>query len=176
MEGQALIALGSNLPWRGLKPSAILSRALRNLGELGELQARSGWWRTAAWPDPRDPQFLNLVARVRTDLDPQTLLSRLLAIEVALGRERSRSNAPRTLDLDLIDWGGRIIDLPAAGDRSALTLPHPRAHERAFVLLPLRDVAPAWRHPRLGASVDDLIARLSPEQRASAERAPREAE
>jgi 2-amino-4-hydroxy-6-hydroxymethyldihydropteridine diphosphokinase len=170
MDGQALIALGSNLPWRDLKPSAILQSALKKLGELGEVQARSGWWRTEAWPDPKDPPFLNLVARLRTDLEPVDLMIRLLEIETSFGRERSKPNAPRTLDLDLIDYDGRTFDAPAEGDRPALALPHPRMHERAFVLLPLQDVAPAWRHPRLGVSVYDLIARLLPEQRAGVRR------
>ncbi len=169
-EGRALIALGSNLPWRGMKPSAILQAALINLEELGALEARSGWWRTEAWPDPADPPFLNLAARLRTDLEPAALLARLLAVERALGRERGRANAPRTLDLDLIDLGGRILDEPGAPGRPRLELPHPRAHERAFVLLPLRDVAPGWRHPRLGARVEDLIARLPPAQRAGVRR------
>jgi len=171
LRGRALITLGSNLPWRDMKPSAILAAALANLGEIGALEARSGWWRTEAWPDPADPPFLNICARLRVMLEPPELLARLLDIERAFGRERGAANAPRTLDLDLIDHGGAVVDLPAEGSRPRLELPHPRLHERAFVLLPLRDVAPDWRHPRLGLSVDELIARLTPEQRASVRRA-----
>lgn len=170
-DDQAIIALGSNLPWRGMKPSAILSAAMTKLGEVGAVEARSGWWTTEAWPDPKDPRFLNLCVRIRCSLDPVSLLERLLGIESELGRSRSRANAPRTLDLDLIDAGGRVLSLRAEGARPALELPHPRLQERAFVLLPLADVAPDWRHPTLGASVADLIARLSDAQRATARRA-----
>jgi 2-amino-4-hydroxy-6-hydroxymethyldihydropteridine diphosphokinase len=170
-DDMAIIALGSNLPWRGMKPSAILSAAISKLGEIGTVEARSGWWTTDAWPDPKDPKFLNLCVRIRSSLDPVSLLERLLGIEHDLGRVRSRPNAPRTLDLDLVDAGGRVMSLRAEGARPALELPHPRLHERAFVLLPLADVAPDWRHPKLGASVGDLIARLSDAERATARRA-----
>jgi 2-amino-4-hydroxy-6-hydroxymethyldihydropteridine diphosphokinase len=170
-DDMAVIALGSNLPWRDLKPSAILSAAITKLGDIGRVEARSGWWKTDAWPDPKDPEFLNLCVRIRTALDPVGLMARLLEIEAAFGRERGRSNAPRTLDLDLVDAGGRILSVAAEAGRPALELPHPRLQERAFVLLPLADVAPDWRHPKLGASVGDLIARLTPEQRGTARRA-----
>lgn len=170
-DDMCVIALGSNLPWRGMKPSAILLAAITKLGEIGRIEARSGWWKTDAWPDPKDPEFLNLCVRMSASVEPVNLMARLLEIESSFGRERSRSNAPRTLDLDLVDAGGRILSVRAEGGRPALELPHPRLHERAFVLLPLADVAPDWRHPRVGASVGDLIARLAPEQRATARRA-----
>jgi 2-amino-4-hydroxy-6-hydroxymethyldihydropteridine diphosphokinase len=169
-EGRALVALGSNLPWRGREPSAILQTALTKLGAIGALEARSGWWSTPAWPNPADPRFLNLCVRLRFEGEPVALLEALLALERELGRERGAPNAPRTLDLDLIDFDGRVETHPAQDDRPALALPHPRVHERAFVLLPLRDVAPAWRHPTLGVSVATLIERLPAEARAGVRR------
>ncbi len=89
----------------------------------------------------------------------------LLALESAFGRQRSLANAPRTLDLDLIDHGGRVRE-----ETPALLLPHPRAHERAFVLLPLRDVAPRWRHPKLGTGLQALFETLGTDALAEVER------
>lgn len=106
--------------------------------------ARSSWWRSAAWPDPSDPAFLNGVVIVRTELDPHALMAALGRIEEVFGRERDRRNAPRTLDLDLIAYG-RL-----SGDMEGLILPHPRAAERLFVMGPLAEIAPAWRHPAGG--------------------------
>ncbi len=171
-EDMAIIALGSNLPWRDLKPSAILAAASNKLGEIGDLEASSGWWRADAWPNPKDPAFINFCVRLRSSMEPTALLARLLEIELELGRTRKRSNAPRTLDLDLIAVGGLVCDLPASGGRPRLELPHPRMHERAFVLLPLADIAPDWRHPKLGATVSDLADRLTLKERAAVRRTP----
>jgi 2-amino-4-hydroxy-6-hydroxymethyldihydropteridine diphosphokinase len=169
-ECRALVALGSNLPWRSMKPSAILLAALEKLGAIGILEARSGWWSTPAWPDPSDPTFLNLCVRLRFGGAPAELLHALLGLERVFGRERGAPNAARTLDLDLIDFDGVVVDRPADGGLPRLALPHPHAHERAFVLLPLLDIAPEWRHPVLGATVGELIARLPPAARAGVRR------
>ena len=94
---------------------------------------------------------------VKGEIPPRTLLDALQAIERRAGRLRGALNAARTLDLDIIDMGGLVRT------ESDPILPHPRAHLRAFVLLPLRDVAPGWRHPLLGETVESLIARLPPQ-------------
>jgi 2-amino-4-hydroxy-6-hydroxymethyldihydropteridine diphosphokinase len=103
------------------------------------------------------PRYLNGVLRIEGDVDPDSLLCLLQAIEKAEGRIRSTRNAPRPLDIDIIDMHGLVRHT------LALQLPHPRAHERAFVLRPLRDVAPEWRHPALGLSVGMLLGRLPPQ-------------
>ena len=113
--------------------------------------ARSSWWRSAAWPDPSDPAFLNGVVIVRTELDPHALMAALGRIEEVFGRRRDRRNAPRTLDLDLIAYG-RL-----SGDLDGLILPHPRAAERLFVMGPLAEIAPGWEHPA-GGRADVLAA------------------
>jgi 2-amino-4-hydroxy-6-hydroxymethyldihydropteridine diphosphokinase len=123
----------------------------------------SPFYRTPAWPDPSDPPFVNAVALVQTPLGPPGLLQALHGIEAAFGRERSRPNAPRTLDLDLIDYDGRVEDGPPL-------LPHPRVTARAFVLRPLADVAPGWTHPVTRQSVAALLAALPEAERLSAER------
>jgi 2-amino-4-hydroxy-6-hydroxymethyldihydropteridine diphosphokinase len=120
---------------------------------------RSRWYETAPVPVSDQPWYVNGVARIETDLEPAELLARLHAVEADFGRVRSIRNAPRLVDLDLLAYDDRVID----GD-GGLELPHPRLHERAFVLLPLADLAPGWRHPRMLRTVEELIAALPPDQ------------
>ena len=119
--------------------------------------ARSRWYESEPVPTSDQPWYVNGVMLVATDLTPEELLARLHAIEASFGRVRRVRNEARPLDLDLIDYAGQVRDGTAPP-----ALPHPRAERRAFVLLPLRDVAPAWRHPVSGRSVSDLIAALPP--------------
>lgn len=107
---------------------------------------------------PGAPWFVNGVARLAGRPDPAALLAALHAIEAAHHRARSYANAPRTLDLDLLDCNG------ALADEADVTLPHPRLHQRGFVLHPLAEVAPRWRHPRTGEGVQPLIAALPAQQ------------
>lgn len=148
-----LIALGANQNSPAGPPAATFRAALDRLAAAGvETLALSRLYSSPAWPDPNDPPYTNAVALVRTDLSPAELLKTLHAVEAALGRERRTANAPRPLDLDLIDYDGRVETGPAIP-----ILPHPRVHERAFVLAPLLDIAPAWRHPVTGESAADLL-------------------
>ena len=154
-----LIALGANLRSSAGEPAATLQAALAALETRGaDVQAVSKFYATPAWPDPNDPPFVNAVAHIETALPPRELLATLHDIEMAFGRRRSERNAPRTLDLDLLDYDGRIETGPPE-------LPHPRMAQRGFVLIPLADVAPGWRHPITGRSLQSLIADLSQEQR-----------
>ena len=149
-----LIALGANLPSRAGGPADTLRAALTSLGVRGiTVERQSGFYESPAWPDPSDPPFVNAVASVRTELTPADLLRVLHEIEDAFGRQRGRRNAPRTLDLDLIDYDERLEQGPPE-------LPHPRMASRAFALLPLRDVAPDWRHPLSGRTISELIAQV----------------
>ena len=147
----ALIALGANLG----KPEAAFRRALERLaGEGVEVVAVSGLWRSPAWPEGSGaPDYLNAVAKVRTGLEAEALMALLHKLEAEAGRRRSVRNAPRELDLDLLDYEGRVV----AGE---LTLPHPRMQSRAFVLLPLWEVEPEWEHPVSGQGVWEMIGRL----------------
>lgn len=154
-----LVSLGANLPWNGHAPQATVLDALTALQNLGVVTARSGLWRSPAWPDASAPAYINAVARLETSLDGADLLERLQALEARFGRVRGERWASRTLDLDIVAMDDRISDDPV------LTLPHPRAHERGFVLAPLRDVAPLWRHPKTGRSVDALWAGLGDARR-----------
>lgn len=155
-----LIGIGSNLASREYEtPTATAAAAVAQLPALGiEVVARSPWYRSEPVPVSDQPWFVNAVAKVATGLEPNALLERLLALEVRFGRLRSAPNAARTLDLDLLDYDGRLVDTPA------LVLPHPRLHERRFVLAPLCDLASDWRHPRIGLTASELLARLPPGQ------------
>ena len=148
-----VVGLGGNLPGGFDSVEALLEAALQRLPGAGlPVLACSRWWRSAAWPDPSAPQYRNGVALIEPRLGPQATLAALLTVEAAFGRRRGEPNAPRTLDLDLIAHGREVIEAPG------LTLPHPRAHERLFVMGPLAEIAPGWRHPSLGVSAADLAA------------------
>lgn len=153
LEAAVIVALGCNDkgPWADCR-EALEAALARFRAEGIDIVARSAWWRSAAWPDPDDPPFLNGVVLVRTEHEPHALMAALGRIEEAFGRERARANAPRTLDLDLVACG-RL-----AGDLDGLILPHPRAAERLFVMGPLAEIAPAWRHPTLDRTAAELAA------------------
>ncbi len=145
---RAFVGLGANLG----DARAALNAALRSLAMLPQttLRRRSSWYRTAP-VDAAGPDFLNAVAELATTLTPEDLLGHLLDIEQVHGRERPYRNAPRTLDLDLLLHGDARIDTPQ------LTLPHPRLHQRAFVLAPLAELWPEGEIAGLGR-LDALLA------------------
>lgn len=155
-----LIAIGANLPGEnGASALATCEAAVVEICAIPglTLRALSPWYRSQAIPVSDQPDYCNGVIRLSGDIAPQALLQALQEIEVRFGRTRSVPNAARTLDLDIIDVRGVVSGEPN------LVLPHPRAHERAFVLWPLRDVAPGWHHPVLCRSVATLVASLPPQ-------------
>jgi 2-amino-4-hydroxy-6-hydroxymethyldihydropteridine diphosphokinase len=161
MSGQRmiLIAIGANLPGRdGASPLATCRAAAEALRALPGLRLLgvSAWYRSAPIPPSGQPDYVNGVAALEGSAEPAGLLAGLQAIEARAGRVRGLPNAARTLDLDIIDLNGLVRDAPDP------VLPHPRAHLRGFVLLPLADVAPAWVHPRLTVGVAALLAALPP--------------
>jgi 2-amino-4-hydroxy-6-hydroxymethyldihydropteridine diphosphokinase len=146
-----ILAIGGNLAGDYPSLEALLEAALSALPPAGlRPLRRSSWWRSAAWPDPSDPPYLNAATIVETSLSPRAVLDALLGLEARFGRLRGAPNAPRTLDLDLIAHGRQVIHEPG------LIIPHPRAHERRFVMGPLAQIAPDWRHPVLGATAAEL--------------------
>jgi 2-amino-4-hydroxy-6-hydroxymethyldihydropteridine diphosphokinase len=141
---RAYVGIGANLG----DPAAQVRRAIDALNALPStrLEAASSLYRTAPVGYADQPDFVNAVAAIDTDLPPRALLDALLSIERAAGRERSFRNAPRTLDLDLLLYGD------AAFHDDVLTVPHPRMHERAFVLAPLAEIAPDAAIPGHGSA------------------------
>ena len=140
------------MPFKGLSGPALVAAALQRLADEGlKLLAVSACHTTAAWPDPSDPLFTNAVAVLHAPgRTAQAVMKLLLEAEAAFGRIRAVRNAPRTLDLDLLDFDGQVIA------QDGLVLPHPRMHERAFVLGPLVEVLPDWRHPVTGFSAKEM--------------------
>ncbi len=160
-----LIGLGANLSSRQYgSPRATLGAALEQLQAHDvEITGRSPWYRSAPVPVSEQPWYVNGVASVTTRLSADALLETLLDVEAGMGRQRSTPNAPRILDLDLLAYDQLSIDKTTAGGIH-VAVPHPRMTDRAFVLLPLRDVAPTWRHPTLSGSLAELIEALAPGQ------------
>lgn len=158
-----LIGLGSNLAGPFESSEALLREAVRVLDceRAVTIRAASGVWLSAPVPASDQPWYRNAVIDIETAYSAEALLSSLQAIEQRFGRVRSAANAARTLDLDLLDFRGEIRDT------SDLVLPHPRMHLRAFVLRPLAQIAPRWVHAVSGATLDDLIAALPPDQSAT---------
>ena len=151
LDDAVIVALGCNDKgaWRDCR-EALEAALARFRAEGIDVLRRSSWWRSAAWPDPGDPPFLNGVVIVRTAHGPHALMAALGRIEEAFGRRRGQPNATRTLDLDLIAYG-RL-----SGDLDGLILPHPRAAERRFVMGPLAEIAPDWRDPAGAGAASDL--------------------
>jgi 2-amino-4-hydroxy-6-hydroxymethyldihydropteridine diphosphokinase len=155
-----LIGLGANLPGSAGSPRQTLEAALDRLVAEGvRVNRRSRFWRTRPVPISDQPWFVNAVAAVETELSAAALLDLLHRIEDAFGRQRSVANAARVLDLDLLAYGRQCLAAPPRP-----LVPHPRLGERAFVLLPIRDIAPAWRHPVSGEALDAMIATLQGDQ------------
>ena len=150
-----LIALGGNVG----DVRATFNKAISNICGMTQaaLLARSSDYATPPWGDEAQPRFINACIEIETSLDPHALLFTLHKVEKKFGRDRASETrwGSRTLDLDLIAHGRLALQTPA------LTLPHPRAHERLFVMGPLAEIAPGWRHPVLGRTATDLAATAS---------------
>ncbi len=160
--GSIFIGAGANLAHPSYSsPRDTLMAALGSLEGRGiEILRLSPWYRSAPVPASDQPWYVNVVAEVATDLPADRLLAELHAVEEAFGRVRTVPNAARFIDLDLLDFCGEI----AAGGPGRATLPHPRMAGRAFVLKPLADLAPEWRHPVTGTPLQSLVAALPADQ------------
>ena len=155
-----LIGIGANISPDGYKtPREGCEAAIASLAELGiDIVAVSPWYETAPVPVSDQPWFNNAVIAATTSMSAADALGALHRVEARFGRIRTMQNAARVLDLDLLDYGGRTYD------EENISIPHPRLHERAFVLLPMRYVAPGYTHPLNGLGIDDLIAALAGDQ------------
>lgn len=145
---EVFLALGTNLGDR----LENLHRALDCIATKIQILQVSSVYETPPWGYTEQPPFLNLVLCGQTELEPQSLLEFLKSCEQALGRKPTFRYGPRLIDLDILAYEDRILETPT------LILPHPHLHERAFVLVPLHEIAPDWRHPRIGKNVSELLA------------------
>jgi len=157
-----LIGLGANLPGRQPSRLANLVASLAALEAAGvRIRARSPWYESAPVPPSGQPWFINAVIEGITLEKPDNLLNMLHEIEESAGRERGVLNAARPLDLDLLAYDEAVVR-PAQPRHGLAVLPHPRLQERAFVLRPLADIAPNWRHPVLLRTARELLDALGP--------------
>ena len=145
------LALGSNLGDRHEN----LRQAVASLSPQIDIKAKSHIYETDPWGYEDQPKFFNMAVRGQTYLEPEPLLKHLKRLEIALGRQTTFANGPRSIDIDILFFDDLILDTPL------LTLPHPRLHERGFVLLPLMDLAPDLVHPLLKKSIRELTASSS---------------
>ena len=152
----AYIGLGANLPGPAGTPEATLAAAAGRLESLGRVTRRSSLYSTEPVGLAEQPRFVNAVVALDTGLAPRTLLTRLLAIEEDFGRDRRKGirNGPRTLDLDILLLGDLCLS------EAGLAIPHPRLAERAFVLVPLHEIAPQAVDPRTHSTVSELLRAL----------------
>tara|TARA_B100000686_G_scaffold352175_1_gene453246 strand:- start:1826 stop:2335 length:510 start_codon:yes stop_codon:yes gene_type:complete len=160
------IGLGANLPSKRFgKPENTLQGIINHLDD-SEIKVLSNArvYKSAPVPVSNDPWYFNTVIGIQTNLSPSQLMLRLLETEIKFGRKRSGVNAPRTIDLDLLDYNGLVINMSVENSGIGLNLPHPRMDKRAFVLLPLNDLDPNWCHPILKISIRKLIKNLDPKQ------------
>ena len=172
-----LIAMGGNLPFQGRAPQIVIADALAELNGVGlSVLAQSRLFRTPCFPVGAGPDYINGAAVLDGgDLTADEILSRLQGVENMFGRAREKRWGGRTLDLDVLAFGDSILPDAAtfahwydlAPEQQTiqtpheLILPHPRMHQRAFVLVPLMDIAPDWVHPVLGKSIGQLCAHLA---------------
>jgi len=147
-EHTVYLALGSNLGDR----LANLKQAIDSLTPQMEVKAKSSVYETLPWGYEDQPKFLNQVVKAKTYLDPEPLLKHLKRLEVALGRQASFPNGPRLIDMDILFYDDLILNT------SSLVIPHPRLHERGFVLLPLMELSPDLVHPLIKKSVREMVA------------------
>ena len=161
-----ILSLGSNLSSKFGNRFDNLNFALSSLESFGILiEKKSSFYETPSYPDKRKPKFINIIISVKTNLPPLNLLSVLLDIEKKLERSRNKKNDPRTCDIDIIDYNKEILNLKY--DNTDLQIPHNQLALRNFVLFPLQEILPNWKHPKTNEFVSALIKKLSDEDRKS---------
>ena len=160
------LGLGSNLPSKYGDTFANINLAISSLEAYGiKVIKRSSFYKTPSYPDRKNPKFINVVILVKTNLPPIDLMSILIFIEEKLERKRGKKNDPRTCDIDIIDYNNQILNLKY--NNSGFTVPHNELTSRNFVLFPLQEISPMWKHPKTKESISNLIQKLNSEDKNS---------
>ena len=145
------LGIGSNL---GNKRNNIDKAKFKLIQNNIKIIQSSSFYESLSWPNPKNPKFLNIVIKIVTNLSPSQLLNKCKEIEISLGRKKGFKNSPRKCDIDILDYNNRNI-------REHIILPHPRMHNRNFVLFPLYELNKAWKHPKSKNNIKTLISSLS---------------
>jgi 2-amino-4-hydroxy-6-hydroxymethyldihydropteridine diphosphokinase len=148
---KVFLAIGSNLGdrFRNIE----LAKMMLSDNKIKILKS-SSFYETLSWPNIKNPKFLNVVLEIETNLRPLSLLDLCKKIEKSLGRKKSKKNSPRVCDIDILDYGKR-------NENNGINLPHPRLHQRNFVLIPLFEISKKWTHPKFKDHIKTLILKLS---------------
>jgi 2-amino-4-hydroxy-6-hydroxymethyldihydropteridine diphosphokinase len=160
------LGLGSNLPSKYGDRFANINLAISSLESYGiKIIKRSSFYKSPSYPDKENPEFINVVILVETNLSPVDLMSVLTFIEEKLERKRIKKNYPRTCDIDIIDYNSQILNLKY--NNLDFTMPHKELTSRNFVLFPLQEISPMWKHPKTKETISNLIQKLNEEDRNS---------
>jgi 2-amino-4-hydroxy-6-hydroxymethyldihydropteridine diphosphokinase len=160
------LGLGSNLPSKYGDRFANINLAISYLESYRiKVIKRSSFYKTPSYPDKENPEFINVVILVETNLPPVELMSVLTFIEEKLERKRIKKNDPRTCDIDMIDYNSQILNLKY--NNLDFTVPHKELTSRNFVLFPLQEISPMWKHPKTKETINNLIQKLNEEEKNS---------
>ena len=148
---KVFLAIGSNLGdrFRNIE----LAKMMLSDNRI-KIMKSSSFYETLSWPNIKNPKFLNVVLKIETNLRPLSLLDLCKKIEKSLGRKKSKKNSPRVCDIDILDYDKR-------NENNGINLPHPRLHQRNFVLIPLFEISKKWTHPKSKDHIKTLISKLS---------------
>tara|TARA_Y100000590_G_scaffold468718_1_gene652752 strand:+ start:2849 stop:3361 length:513 start_codon:yes stop_codon:yes gene_type:complete len=153
------LGIGSNLSSSYGDRFQNISLAIKKIEELHIIiHKKSSCYETYSFPNKNDPKFINIIVAVKTTLSPHDLMQKLILIEEKLERKRNKKNDPRTCDIDIIDFNGQILNFEYKN--LILNIPHAGLTKRSFVLYPLKEINPKWKHPKTGESIDELINNL----------------
>ena len=160
------LGLGSNLPSKYGDRFANINLAISSLEAYGiKVIKKSSFYKTPSYPNRENPKFINVVILVETNLLPIDLMSVLIFIEERLERKRGKKNDPRTCDIDIIDYNSQILNLKC--NNLDLAVPHKELTSRNFILFPLQEISPMWKHPKTKETINNLIQNLNEEDKNS---------
>ena len=161
-----ILAIGSNLPSKFGNRFQNIELSINNIEKQNmEVIKKSSFYETPSYPDKKNPKFINVVIEIKTNYTPEKLASNLIRIENIFERTRNKKNAPRTIDIDIIDYKKEVINFML--DDLSFSVPHNELRHRSFVLFPLKEIKPDWIHPSTNEHINTLIEKLSPDMKKS---------